>query len=194
MRRETTIFLLIVAIPLTCAGCGSGIHRRGEHQVTLLGSYDHPIKGQAIWPDGDGRADNAGVAVGYNYFLTDRFSVGGAITPYRNYNQSDGDAAAAELQVALRYHFADFEIVNTPVGLYAELLGGMMQSSASVPEAGSHTNFTQDAGVGMEVRLGEGFSWLTGYRLRHVSNGYIFSDKNPSQNDHQVYTGLAFSW
>lgn len=194
MRRETAIFLSIVAVTLTCAGCGSGIHRRGEHQVTLLGSYDHPIKGQAIWPDGDRRARQRRAGRRLQLFSHRSFLGGRGDYPYRNYNQSDGDAAAAELQVALRYHFADFEIVNTPVGLYAELLGGMMQSSASVPEAGSHTNFTQDAGVGMEVRLGEGFSWLTGYRLRHVSNGYIFSDKNPSQNDHQVYTGLAFSW
>lgn len=176
------------------AGCAGGIHRRGEQQLSLLGSFGTPIKGQAVWPDADGRADNAGVALGYSYFAADRFAVGAALTPYRNYNQSDGDAHAGEFQVALRYYFADFELLDTPIGLFAEALGGIMQSSRSVPPDGSGANFTQDTGLGIEVKLGEGVSWITGYRLRHVSNGYLFSQDNPSQNDHQAYTGIAFSW
>lgn len=175
-------------------GCAGGLHRAGEHQVTLLGSYGHPIKGDVIWPDGEGRAGNAGVALAYNYFATDRLSVGGAITPYRNYNQSDGDAWAGEFQIALRCHFAEGKVGETPVGVFGELLGGLMQSSRSVPEAGTHTNFTQDAGLGIEFKLSENVGWITGYRLRHISNGQAFGGENPSQNDHQVYTGIAISW
>lgn len=227
---------------LAAAGCTGGLHRRGDHQVSLLGSYGHPIKGDVIWPDGEGRADNGGVAVGYNYFVGDRFSVGAAITPYRNYNQSEGDAYAGEFQIALRYYVAEWELIGerasrrrggdshspahiarvgdsylpahiAPVGdshppppgpaatgpapalgIFVEALGGLMQSNRSVPEGGSHTNFTQDAGLGLELRLADNVSWMTGYRLRHVSNGNVFGGENPSQNDHQAYMGVAFSW
>lgn len=182
------------AAALPFCGCTGGLHHKGQQQFTVLGSYDHSIKGEVIWPDGDGRGDNAGVALGYNYFTADRFSVGAALTPYRNYNQSDGDAYAGEFQIALRYYFAEFDVAETPVGLYAELTGGLMQSGPSVPEDGTHTNFTQDSGLGFEVKLSDNVSWISGYRLRHESNGYVFGQDNPSQNDHQVYTGIAISW
>jgi hypothetical protein len=147
-----------------------------------------------FWPYADGRADNAGVALAYNYFATDRVSIGAAVTPYRVYNQSDGDIYAGEIQLAARYYLADFKLGQAPVGIFGEVLGGMMQSAKSVPETGTHTNFTQDTGLGVEVRLTDKVSWITGYRLRHLSNCYAFGAENPSQNDHQVYTGIGVSW
>lgn len=185
---------VLATVCFFCLGCTGGLHRAGERQFTLLGSYGYPVKGEAIWPDGDGRAENAGLSLGYNYFPADRLALGASITPYRLYNQSDGDAYAGELQLAVRYYFAEFELGSTPASLFAEALGGMMHSARSVPEAGSHTNFTQDTGVGVELQLIEGVSWITGYRFRHLSNGYVFGHDNPSQNDHQVYTAIGFSW
>lgn len=175
------------------AGCHGGLHRQGEHQLSVSGSFGTPIKGDVIWPDGDGRADNAGVTLDYGYYVRDRLSVVAAGTPYRNYKQSDGDVYTGEFQLGLRYHFFDFNVADVPVGLYAEALGGIMAGSKSVPEEGSHANFTQDTGVGVEVQLMDGVQWTTGYRLRHVSNGYIFGSENPSQNDHHVYTGIAIT-
>jgi hypothetical protein len=37
-------------------------------------------------------------------------------------------------------------------------------------------------------------SWISGYRMKHLSNADLFGDDNPAQNDHHIYTGLAFSW
>jgi hypothetical protein len=176
-----------------CAGCHGGLHRQGEHQMAVTGSFGTPIEGDVIWPDGDGRADNAGVTLGYGYYVRDRLAVIAAGTPYRNYNQSDGDVYTGEFQLGVRYHFVNFCIGDVPVGLYAEAIGGIMAGSASVPEEGSHANFTQDTGVGIEVQLMDGVQWMTGYRLRHLSNGYIFGSENPSQNDHHIYTGIAIT-
>lgn len=184
------MLLLVLAL----AGCAGGLHRRGQHELGVTGMYDHWIKGDNVWPDGKGTADNAGISLDYGYYATDRLALVGKLTPYRIYNQSDGDAYSGEFQLGVRYHFLEFEAGEVPIGLYAEVLGGLMNASHSVPEEGSHSNFTQDTGAGVEVQLADNVFWRTGYRLRHLSNGRIFrSDSNPSQNNHEVYTGLAIS-
>lgn len=192
--RALACILAICILGIPCLACNGGMHQKGEHQIGVAGTFGHAIKGQAIWPDGDGRADNAGVTVDYHYFVTDRLALGGAVVPYRNYNIAGRDAYAGEFQLGLRYYFFEFDLLDKPLGFYGELKGGLMQSSRSVPEEGTHTNFSQDSTLGVEWRLTENVSWQTGYRLRHVSNGYIFGSENPSQNDHQVFTGIAITW
>lgn len=192
--RSTSTASLAIAASLL-VGCSGGIHTAGTHQVGVSGSFGHAIKGEAIWPDGEGRADSAGVTIDYRYFTADRFAIGAAATPYRNYNQSDGDVTTGEFQLSLRYYFWETDALGVPIGFFAEALGGIMTGSASVPQEGSATNFTQDTGLGVEMKLTENISWVTGYHLRHLSNGRIFrSDSNPAQNDHYVFTGIAISW
>lgn len=187
--------LMTAAVGVALCGCAGGIHRHGEQQFAVTGSYGFPIQGDSIWPEGKGEAENIGVSTAYRYFLRDRLAVGAAITPYRKYIQSDGDSTATELQVGLRYFFWEFDIADRPIGLFAEALGGLMYSTTSVPEAGSNTNFTQDTGVGFEMRVTDVISWVGGYRYRHLSHGHIFAGgDNPGQNDHQVYTGIAITW
>jgi hypothetical protein len=145
-----------------------------------------------VWPDGEGRAQNAGMTLDYCHYVADRTAVVVTATPYRIYNQSDGDVYAGEFQLGLRYHIWEFEIAEVPVGLYTEVLGGMTCGAQSIPEEGSHLNFTQDTGLGIEVQLTGDISWISGYRLKHLSNARLFGDENPSQNDHFIYTGLTF--
>lgn len=179
---------------LVAGGCHGGLHRRGEHRLRLAGSATFPITGDTLWPQGEGRSETAAVTVGYDYFVQDRWALTADLTPYRRYGQSDGVVTAGELQIGLRYYAWEFDLLDRPVGLYLEALGGLMYGSRSVPETGSHTNFTQDTGLGLEWQLTDHVTWMSGYRLRHLSNGRIFrSDSNPGQNDHLVYTGLAFS-
>jgi len=176
-----TLSLVVVA-----GGCVGGPHRRGEHQLTLTGLFAHPF-------DTDGRGDSAGAMVGYNYFLRDRLALMGAITPYRNYNQGDGDAYAAEVQVGLRWYFWEFGGEPRPVAVFSEGLAGVIYSSRSVPEDGTCTNLTDEIGVGFEVPLTDGIRWITGYRLRHLSHGHILHGKNPGEDDQEAYMGLALS-
>lgn len=186
--------LAFVPAAFMVVGCTGGIHRRGEQQIVLTGSYGHPIKGNVLWPDGEGRADNAGVSLGYHYFAADRTALMAVLTPYRNYNEDGINIWEGEFQLGVRQYFWEFDAGSAPVGLYAEALVGMMTGSDPFPSGGSCTNYTQDTGVGFEVRLNEHISWITGYRLRHVSNWYAFGEENPSQNDNQVYTGIAITF
>lgn len=177
------------------AGCSGGIHRAGEHQLSLMGNFGTAFRGDNIWPDGRGNADNAGVQLGYTYFVQDRLGLIAAASPYRNYNQRGGDVYAAELQIGLRYFFWEFDLLKVPVGLFAEALGGLQVGERSIPQNGAHVNFTQNTGVGLEARVTPNFSILGGYHLRHLSHGHVFGNEpNPSQNDHHVFLGLAFSW
>lgn len=179
---------------LALAGCTGGMHQRGDHQIALLGTFGGPIKGDGIWPQGDGHADNGALMIDYGYFFQDRFAVLAGLTPYRIYNQSDGDSYAGEFQLGFRYYFWECELGNLPLGFYAEMLGGLMHSRRSVPENGAHTNFTQDTGIGCELQLADNVAWQLGYRYRHISHGQVFAgDPNPGQNDNVVYTGIAFT-
>jgi hypothetical protein len=122
------------------------LHRRGERQLLLLGSYGEPIGGEAVWPDGDGTAQNAGFTLAYNEFLRDRVSWLGTLTPYRIYNQDDGDIYAGEFQLGLRYYFWEFDLAQTPVLLYGEILGGLTYGARSIPEEGSNFNSRRTRG------------------------------------------------
>lgn len=181
-------------VPLLGVGCSGGVHRAGENQIGLTGSFGAAIKGETYWHDADGRADNAGVTVDYQRFLSDRWVVMAALTPARVYNQSDRDVYAGEFQAGFRYHFFEFDVGDRPVSLFAEILGGLLYGAHSVPERGSNFNFTQDLGAGVEVQLADRVSWVTGYRMKHLSNADLFNGENPAQNDHHVYTGIQISW
>jgi len=186
--------LLVPIALLPLFGCDGGMHRRGQHQVSLTGSYGRAIKGETIWHDGDGRAENTGVTLGYNYFLRDRGALLVALTPGRVYNQTDRDVYAGEYQMGFRYYFWETDLLDAPLGLFAEILGGVAYGARSIPENGSNLNFTQDTGVGFEWQLADNVSWISGYRFKHLSNGDLFNDDNPAQNDHHVYTGVAFTF
>ena len=176
------------------AGCNGGLHHKGEQRFSVIGSYGEPFNESFVWKGGDGSGQEAALTLGYDYFLEDRLALIGTVTPYRIYNQSDGDTYAGEIQLGLRYYIWEFELFSTPGAVYGEMLGGVTYGSRSIPEEGSSFDFTQDTGLGMEMQISDDVSWFTGYRLKHLSNGNFFNDDNPAQNEHFVYLGVAFSW
>ena len=139
---------LLVGILVQTVGCSGGLHRKGEQQFTVHGSWGAPISGDGIWPEGDGTSENWGATVGYGYFVNDRLALKVDVTPFRQYQDRRGDVTAGELQIGGRYHFAELPIGDTQLGFFAELYGGLMYSSKPFPEDGASVNFTQDAGVG----------------------------------------------
>lgn len=180
--------VLLAVLGLGLTGCQGGLHRKGEHGLQVYGAYGQPF-------DKSGRGETASATVGYNYHFQDRWAFQAQVTPYRNYNLPEGDATAGEWQIGLRWYFVDFDLGKLPVGLYSELLAGMMHASRSVPEDGAHTNFVEDIGLGVELQLAERVSWITGARLRHLSHAHVFGgEPNPGQDDWLVYTGLQFSF
>jgi hypothetical protein len=176
------------------AGCTGGLHREGDRQITLVGSYGEPIKDAALWYASElGRGQNTALELGYNHFFEDRLAFMVGLTPYKIFNQSDGDVYAAEFQIGFRWYFWEFDLGSVPVGLFGEILGGVMQAAKSVPEEGSHFNFTQDTGLGFEAQFTDRISWIGGYRMKHLSNAQINGYNNPAQNDHHFYTGIAIA-
>lgn len=172
------------------AGCEGGLHRRGDWRAEVTTSYEESIRGETPWADGEGRSEAAAVTLGGDYFFADRTALLIGLTPYRIYNQSDGDIYAGEFQLGARYYITEWN-KPVPTALYAEVLGGITLGRHSIPEDGSAFNFTQDTGIGVEAKLTDNISWITGYRFKHLSNGNFFNDDNPSQNDHQIYTGIS---
>jgi hypothetical protein len=181
-------------VSLLAMGRQGGMHHEGEHQASFIGSFGTAIKGETIRPNGDGRADNAGFTGPYSYDLSDRAAFSAALTPARIYNQSDQDVYTGEFQIGFRWHFFEFDIGTVPVGLYADVWGGMLYGARSVPDEGSNFNFTQDLGMGFEAEIMDNVYWTGGYRHKHLSNGDCFNDDNSSPNDNPVYPGIAFSW
>ena len=175
-------------------GCNGGLHYEGERRFSIMASYGEPLTEGIVWNAGHGTGQNAALTVGYEHFLTDRLALLGNLTPYRVYNQGDADVYAGEFQLGLRYYLWEFDLLSKAWATYVEVLGGITYGARSIPEEGSSFNFTQDTGVGLEMQITDGVSWFSGYRLKHLSNGNLFNDDNPSQNDHFVYTGLAISW
>lgn len=176
------------------AGCHGGVHKKGEQQFTVSGSYGEPFGEGFGYNGGDGTGQDAALTLGYGRFLEDRVAVSAHVTPYRIYNQDGGDIYAGELQLGLRYYFWELDVLSKPMGFFAEVYGGLLYGARSIPERGSNFNFTQQTGVGLEWRLYDRWSWFAGYRMRHLSNCHLFDDDNPSQNEHSVYTGVAFTW
>jgi hypothetical protein len=176
------------------AGCNftGGLHREEERQVVVEASYGHADPTEPFLWQGDGDGDNLGLMVGYAYYWRDRVGLQAKLTPVRMYDQADGDAYLAEFQIGFRYYFWELE----DFGVFLEALGGISYAHHSVPAVnGTHYNFTQDTGLGVEYLIDDRWSVLGGYRYSHLSNGQgVDQTKNPSQNDHEWWLGVGYSW
>ncbi len=148
-----------------------------------------------LWWVGEGDASTTAVTVKYSRYFRPRLAWTVGFTPARLFDQSDGTVWSAEIQAGIRWDALDFSVYRVPLVLYGIALGGVMHSSKSVPaERASHTNLTQDLGLGLEVRWTDSVSMVTGYRLKHLSNGSGSNINNPSQNSNDVFLGLLFRW
>jgi Lipid A 3-O-deacylase (PagL) len=71
---------------------------------------------------------------------------------------------------------------------FAEVGGGALWTSASVPAGTTGSNFTSHAGVGVRVLGRGGAGLVVGYRLHHISNGNRLR-RNPGVNAHMLQLG-----
>ena len=186
-------WLLLLA--MFVGGCRGGPFRPGDQLVAIEAAYGDPNLDNPIWWVGDGDAPTYAVTVKYSRYFRDRLAWTVGLTPARIFDQSDGTVWSAELQAGIRWDFVDFTVYRVPIVLYGIALGGIMHSSKSVPaERGSHTNLTQDLGLGFEFRWTDSTSMVAGYRLKHLSNGSGSNLDNPSQNSNDVFLGLVIRW
>ena len=170
------------------ACCQGGLHREGESQIDLLGSYGWPVN------EVKQRAENAALSVRYQHFVRDRTSLMAGITPVRIYKRDDDRIYEFEFQVGARYYPWEFHIGKLPIALFGETAGGVAWAEEPVPPAGTEWNLTFELGAGLEFHLTDRLLWMVGYRFRHLSNGKGQVRKNPSQDDDQVFFGLSYNW
>ena len=177
------------------AGCHGGWHTRGERRAIGRVSVGIPAGGNLLWAGDKSPAPNVGATVAVEKFLRDRVALIGGLTPYRYYDQEDGAVHAHEIHIGARY-FApvEFHLGNVRMGVFLDASLGVIQSSKSIPEAGTDTNITQESGIGLEAHVGENTSLIAGYHQRHISNGGKNAPYNPGYNDHQVFLGLTWRW
>lgn len=74
---------------------------------------------------------------------------------------------AWELVYARRQYFH----VRSDHALHWSIGAGLCHLTNLVPEQGSHTNFTEEVGVGYMHRAGRRTAWTADYRFAHISDG-----------------------
>lgn len=184
--------LLLLAATAACQG---GRHQRGERHLIGEISVGIPSGGNLLWAGDKADAPNVGAAVAVEGFVRDRVALLGTLYPYRYYDQNDGPAHAQELQFGVRYFPPlEFELGKLPMAVFLDVSVGVIQSSRSIPAGGTHTNITQESGIGLEARLSETSSLLFGYHQRHISNGGGNAPDNPGFNDHQIFVAFTRRW
>lgn len=181
---------LCIGLILLLCGCAGGNHRRGERAWAATAHWGLPITRDVLELRGNGRANNAGATIEGHWFVRDRLALLAAATPLRVYDQSDGTVFAAGVSVGPRLHVWE----HGRFGLFGDVLGGVQVSTRSIPEEGTPYNWSLALGPGCEYALRDSLRLQLGYRFRHISNGRGRVASNPSQNDHSIWVGLAWTF
>jgi hypothetical protein len=74
---------------------------------------------------------------------------------------------------------------------YVEAGIGLVYSDFQVEGQGWRVNFNPQAGIGCDLRSGNGTAWFTAFRLHHLSNGELYHD-NRGVNSVLLQVGRYF--
>ncbi len=148
--------------------------------------------GSAWWTFGGGAAFDFDDAVDYNghvaftYFLVDQFEAGVELAGW--YLDQDDDAVGINPVLLFRWHL----IARERWTFYLDAGIGVLFSTDSVPEGGTHLNFTPRVGVGITHALGDSGTRLQlGVRWHHISNARITGDRdNPARDAPLIYAAV----
>lgn len=75
---------------------------------------------------------------------------------------------------------------------FTEVTGGVLASSAAIPEGLARFNFTAHGGAGLRFSVYRDHSVVVAYRLQHVSNGNRLPE-NPGVNSHVAFVGWSMT-
>ena len=178
---------LLAACAVLVVGCQTPFDRKDEQQFGGFQTYSAPIESR--------RSHSAGATAEYSWFRRERLALVAALTPVRFFfRDGRSDVYAFEGHLGLRYYPWAFDLFGRPSAVSFELMAGLMWANTEYPDRGTSTNFLADGGVRLESEITESWSWILGYRLKHLSNGYILGDQNPSENAHAIYFGAVHRW
>ena len=102
--------------------------------------------------------------------------------------QPGSDAGTYGIDLEVRWHF----LAREDWSLFASVGGGVMGSTAPVPDGGSPFNFTPSLGGGATLEVAEGTRLYLSARWYHVSNGGTYAN-NPGRNGLGLWIGLSFA-
>ena len=123
-------------------------------------------------------------AVGIEYAVLDRGTISLEITgDYMAEPFSIGAGGGFDLRGRLELFKID------QVSFFAEGTAGIIQSDHPVPFDGTHFNFIETAGVGLQFPVGRQLFLQGGMRFEHISNAGI--SVNPGYNGVQGYLGIC---
>jgi Lipid A 3-O-deacylase (PagL) len=125
----------------------------------------------------------------YTYFLVDWVEVNVELGAWYHF-QDNEDAAGLNPALVFRWHLIHRENWT----FYVDAGIGLLFNTDSVPEGGTHINFTPRAGIGVTYRISESGARLqAGLRWHHISNARITGDRgNPATDAPMLYVGLIF--
>ncbi len=166
---------------------GYGLDHRPQVPVFEAGTWTFQTYGSAAFGDENGEIYTG--RIGFGYYVFDGVSLSlEALGFHMNIEEGhDDEAWALGLDLILRHHILQRENWS----LFAELGGGIQQSSEPVPNGGTHFNFRPMAGVGLTWQLTDDVHLLAGARWLHISNaGKDGIENNPGYDSAEIYAGI----
>lgn len=131
-------------------------------------------------------ANQAMARLGIAWFFVDDVELAGYVTGGYVWQPVE-DAGAYGLDLELRWHF----LARDTWSLFASIGGGVMGSTASVPDGGSEFNFTPSLGLGCTLEVARDIRLYVSARWLHISNAGTYAD-NPGRDNLSVWAGLSF--
>jgi hypothetical protein len=163
--------------------------KQGELVLDARAFYGIPILQKSFFWDGNGEVDAAGMKVREMWHATDAFAIGSGVTG-SNWFLDGEDAQSVEFELVGRYLF--YRADNDAFAWFFETTGGYQYATDPVPEGGTVWNWTFSFGPGLLVPVSPNFDFQTGLTYHHVSNALgRENDRNPSQNEAQLWVGFA---
>jgi len=131
--------------------------------------------------------------LGMGYYFWDNISinlefVAGGVDP-----DFADTSSAVGFDLIGRWHF--FESDDQNFSVFLEGGAGMLWTDDPFPAAGTHQNFTPQAGLGLTWDVGQRVRLLSGVRWHHISNAdKTGEDRNPGYDGVMVYAGFNLTF
>ncbi|MBK8099626.1 MAG: acyloxyacyl hydrolase [Planctomycetes bacterium] len=188
-RRRLALAVQVGLLLIEPAACvAHALPVAGERSLELRPYYGVPILQKSLLWDGNGETDDAGAKLRHLWHLTDDLAIGGGLTA-AVWLPGGHDILAGELEAVGRCYC----LRRDTWGWFGEAAGGYVHSTDPIPPGGTEWNFTFSFGTGIEMPLQRDLDLQTGITYHHISNALgRENDRNPSQNEAQLWLGIAW--
>ncbi len=205
MSVSLRVLCLILPLALSLGGCAgrtplphAGSRRplaltlphEGDHITDVRVYYAIPILQKSFFWDGNSEVDSAGLRIRQLWQVENDVALGVGLAA-TNWFLGGPDVQSIEAEGVGRAYV--YRSDDDSYGVFCDVTGGFQQATDSIPPGGTEWNFTFSFGPGVVVPLQRALDLQTGLTYHHISNALgRDSPRNPSQNEAQLWIGLAF--